>query len=121
MPSDRKYLNQGTHAYAHIGRMVQQEMEAQKISGAEMARRMGVTGPTMAAYLKRPSIQAGILWKLGLALEYNFFAEMAQQFPAEMSKKVTAPLQLKLDEKDLRIADLEKEIAIYKNVISGFK
>lgn len=116
-----KYHDQGKNPHAHIGEMVRKQMLLQHFSISEMARRMDVTPSVMGVYLKRSSIQFGILWKLGLALGYNFLADLAMQFPVEFSNKNATEMQNLIKEKEVRIADLEKEISIYKNILSGFK
>lgn len=116
-----KYLNQTNNQHKHIGGMITAQLKAQRLSAASMARALNVNAPVFAGYLKRSSVQAGILWNLGLAMNYNFFAELAYDFPADLSVNIKAPLQALLDEKDERIAALEKEIEIYKSVITGFK
>lgn len=121
MVSPRKYLAQGTHQYPHIGDLVRKRMELQHLTIAEMARRLNVADTGFAAYLKRPSIQYGILWKIGLAMEYNFFGDIAMQFPVEYTDKNAGAMQAFIKEKDERIKDLEKEISIYKDIISGFR
>ncbi len=69
---------------------------------------MGISDTGVSAYCQRPSIQTAILWKAGLALKHNIFADLAAVFP--YPPDAVNPLQK-------RVEDLERELAIYKSIV----
>ena len=111
----KKYLIQGASPYPHIGRLIEKKMNEKKINNTQMAKRMGVNSTTIAGYFEQPSVQMGILWKIGIALDHNFFGDLVSHFPVKMNDDVA--LQQALKEKDDEILDLKKEIAIYKGIL----
>ncbi len=64
----------------HIGELVQQVMKQQHYSGAALACQLQVSTTTIMHALRRPSLHAAVLWKIGQALNYNFFALLATEF-----------------------------------------
>ncbi len=106
MFNGRKYLEKSEHPHPHIGNLVRNIMTEKRISKAEVARKLNVTPSVVNEYLKNPSLQFGILWKLCIALNYDFLSELKKYYPPSLP----TPEQEK-------IADLEKEIAIYKSAL----
>lgn len=92
-------------------------MLSKRISQAELARRMQVTSSSMAQYFQQSSLQFGILWNLGIALEYDFFTELSNHYPANIPFNEKSKLVVELKQKTERIIDLEKEINIYKSAL----
>jgi hypothetical protein len=111
----RKYLIQGAAPYPHVGRLIEKKVNEKKITYTEVAKRMGVNSTTVKAYFEQPSVQLGILWKIGVALDHNFFGDLVSDFPVKLNDDVA--LQQALKEKDDEILDLKKEIAIYKGIL----
>lgn len=113
-----KYLQTKEHPYPHIGNMLSTILERRRLPKAWLARQLDVTGPGVLRYTEHPSIQVGILWKAGIALEHNFFEELSEQFPyrnvaqEDASKESEEIAALKS-----HISDLEKELAIYKEIV----
>ena len=103
---NQKYL-EPSQPYPHIGQMMAKRMAEARISQADVARRLNINPSAVARYAGQESVQVGIVWKMGLALGHNFFAELSDAFP----------LQPPTTEVEARIAELEKELAIYKNIV----
>ena len=95
----------------HIGELVQQVMKQQHYSGAALARQLQVSTTAIIHALRRPSLHAALLWKIGQALNYNFFATLATEFPV-----ATGPSSL---EQSLlqELEALRQENEVYKKVV----
>lgn len=84
MDDKKKFHNQGAFPYPHIGRMIAKQMTLRNVTKAELARRLGVTSGVIYPYLKQESVQFGILWKIGIAINHNFFADLVPYLPKDM-------------------------------------
>ncbi len=113
----RTYLRKSSNPYPHIGQLVKKVIEDKKLSQAEVARRMAVSPNSLTNYLRQPSLQFGILWNLGIALEYDFLTELTDYYPPGLLLNKNSKLIAGLDEKTKLIADLQKEIGIYKKAL----
>lgn len=107
MAKSRKYLDKMEYPHPHLGNLVAKVLKKQRISQAEVARRMDISPSTLGSYLRQQSIQFGILWKISIALKYDFLSELKAYYPPTMPSPNN-------DAERERIKDLEKEIAIYR-------
>ena len=128
MDTPRKYLTSVDTPYPHMGKLISKHIKQAGINKAAVARKLSISSGTMSRYGKNKSVQAGILWNVGMAIKHNFFAELGTLMPipfvnTEFEKSI-AELQQQLVEKDVqikekddRIKELEKELSIYKNIV----
>lgn len=110
----RKYQEKSASPHPHIGALVRKVMISKGVSQAELARRLQVTSSSMSQYLENSSLQFGILWNLGIALEHDFLTELCNHYPTAITPNEKSKLIIELNEKTEKIIDLEKEIQIYK-------
>lgn len=113
----KKYKIQGEFPHVHIGALIKKILKTKGLSHSEVARRIGVKPTTFHAYLFRQSVQVGVLWKISLAINYNIFADLMNDLPESVYKINSTKYDLKQSDKDNEIADLKKEIEIYKNLL----
>jgi len=113
----RKYQEKSVSPHPHIGALVRKAMVNKGVSQAELARRMQVTSSSLAQYFQNSSLQFGILWNLGIALEHDFLTELSNYYPVNISFNEKSKLVSELKEKTDKITDLEKEIKIYKSAL----
>jgi transcriptional regulator with XRE-family HTH domain len=118
MNNSKKYKIQGTSPHPHIGKLIQKKLHEKKLTYAEVARRIGVNPQVFQAYLPQASLQFGVLWKIGIAIEYNFFADLMSYLPPTTLNSGNSAFQQKIKEQNNEIADLKKEIEIYKNILN---
>jgi plasmid maintenance system antidote protein VapI len=89
-----------------VGKMVRQRMFDKGINKARLARRMERAGQTIKQMIYRPTLQASVMWELSLALNHNFFADLAQQLDAatdgQLDKQETELEQLKAEYQRLK-------------------
>ncbi len=113
----RKYLEKSKNPHPHIGHMILKFLFEKKITQADLARRLNVSPSTMASYFRQPSIQFGILWNIGIALDHDFLTELTNYYPSDFIFNAKSKLVEELRNKTQQLADLEKEIAIYKKAL----
>ncbi|MFA6059207.1 MAG: hypothetical protein WC756_13470 [Taibaiella sp.] len=124
----RKYLTPVEAPYPHIGKLISKHIKLAGTNKAEVARKLSVSSGTVGSYGKNKSVQVGILWNVGMAIKHNFFAEIGTLMPipfvnteleksiSEFKQQLAAKDEL-IKGKDEQIKDLEKELAIYKNIV----
>ncbi len=119
MPSSKKFRQQDEQArYPHIGNLIKKELVRQNVDFAELAGKLQIhrTGP--GQYVKQMSVQVGVLWKIGLALNHNFFAKLAASFPVaavnEAHEAEVAALKKELEE-------VKIQMELYKDIVKGSK
>lgn len=117
MSDSKKYKIQGASPYPHIGNLIRQKIKDRHLTFAEVSRRIGVNAPVLHQYAKQESVQVGILWKIGIAINYNFFADLMAYLPQSLLTNSNANLETSSKELN-EIADLKKEIEIYKNLLT---
>ena len=105
MERNQKYHNQENPA-PHSGEILATYFKEKRIRKSALARVMNRRPDTIYGFEKNGSIQTAILWELCQALQYNFFADMAAQLPADFATKSASSEQTDI------IAQLEQEISI---------
>ena len=108
MSTDKKYNHQINTA-PNTGELFKTYFKQKRIRKAALARFLNRSVNTLSTYIKNDTIQTAVLWELCHALKHNFFADIAAQLPSTYTSNVSID-----DSKDLRIAQLENELAISK-------
>jgi hypothetical protein len=89
----------------HIGRMINAQQKAQRVTHAVLARRIGRNQSIIKRYFGNSSLQTYLVWELSLALNHNFFADLAQQLNAategQLDKQESELEQLKAEYQSL--------------------
>lgn len=106
MVTTHTYLKPGAEPYPHIGELIRKKLRELHVSSPEAARRLGVTASTVRAYYRQPSVQFGIIWKLSIALNYDFLVDLISSYPPGFPVKSND-----------KLAELEKELEIYKGLL----
>jgi transcriptional regulator with XRE-family HTH domain len=94
----------------HAGNLLYKIMLEKRVSQAALARGLNVSDTGVLRYLQQPSLHAAILWKEGKILNHNFFEELSALHPVKKSNA----------EKEQELADLKKELEIYKRIVEGW-
>lgn len=139
MSTIRKYLTPFENPYPHMGQLLAKRIKLAGFSDAEIARKLSLSANTVSAYSSSKSVQAGILWNIGIAIKHNFFAEIGKSMPVPFkdpdAEKLLQDFQQQLAAKEeqvserdkeiseqaRKISDLEKELAIYKSIVMSGK
>jgi len=64
----------------HVGLLVRKRMFESGINKARLARRVNRNSTVVKRTLESSSMQAYLIWELSVALNHNFFADLAAQF-----------------------------------------
>ena len=125
MPTLSTMLKAGDGSMPHIGRFLSEKLDQSNLLQADLARKMNITSIGVSRYFKQPTIHVAILWNASTILKHNLFADLAALHPVGLTTKKEEKLQEKIDQdmavKDQQIADLQKELAIYKEIVLGRK
>lgn len=117
MDNSKKYKKQGASPYPHIGNLIRKKIKEKHLTYAEVSRRIGVNASVLQVYFKQESVQLGVLWNIGVAIEYNFFADLMEYLPQKALENNLSRFQISLKERENEIVDLKKEIEIYKSIL----
>ena len=101
----------------HMGTFIKSKIDEQKISYAEVCRRLNITQPTINGYFIQETIQTKTIWKLSHAIGYNLFTDLIRLLPEELQNSNKTSFQETILTQQQEIADLKKEIAIYKEIL----
>lgn len=107
-----------TNKLPHLGTFIKNKIDEQKISYAEVCRRINVKQPTINGYFFQESLQTKIIWKLSHALQYNLFADIISFLPENIQNSNTINSQKIIFAQQEEIKDLKKEIAIYREILN---
>lgn len=77
-------------------------MFEQGINKARLSRKLGRNGSTVKGIIYRSSMQCYLLWELSVALNHNFFADLAQQ--------LNAATEGKLEQQQTELQQLKQEL-----------
>lgn len=90
----------------NVGRLVTTEQKRQRLTHAILARRMSRDQSSVKSMLSHTSIQTYLVWELSVALNHNFFADLAQQLNAategKLEQQTTELQQLKQEHEKLK-------------------
>lgn len=121
MSSPRKYLTSPDVPYPHMGALLAKRIREKGFRNIDLVNKLQVHNAAITQYIKNPSLQAGILWNIGTVIKHNFFAELGTLMPVPFIhtqlENTISELQQQLTLKDVQIKELEKELAIYKNIV----
>jgi len=67
----------------NITEIIKREMQKRHLNSTELSRKMGLHQTTVHGMLSRESIKVERLAELCKLMQYNFFRELAEQFPYE--------------------------------------
>ncbi len=92
----------------HIGALIARERQKKGVNSLKLSRKLGYKSPSSIPKIENnQSVQLEVLWNIGIELQHNFFEDLSLAFPVRPSDT----------ELELRIKELEKELAIYKEIV----
>lgn len=102
----------------HMGTFIKKKINEQKISYAEVSRRLNVHQSCITSYFEQQTLQTRIIWKISQAIGYNLFTDLIQLMPEELQNSNKTSFQQTILDKQQEIDDLKKELAIYKEILT---
>jgi hypothetical protein len=106
----------------HLGGLINKKIYEKRHTRLSVGKLLGKHQMTVKGYTQEPSVQARILWDLSKALNYDFFEHLSNSLDLN-NKKIGAPTSEVLTKSqqiqhlESKVADLEKELAIYKEIL----
>lgn len=99
----------------HIGSIVKTNVENSKYRHSELGRMLQISPISISRYMQQKSLQCYTVWNLSKALQVNMFDTIGNELG------IQTPITINTNEVLLqqRIVDLEKELAIYKEIVMG--
>jgi hypothetical protein len=119
MPSLDKMSQVSGMSMPHTGEMIGAVLQERHVSDAQLSRLLDVPASAVGRYHQQHTIHAALLWKIGLVLEHNFFADLAAAFPKAGVSVGDREKDLEAQVADLQrqLADAQKENAVYLKVL----
>ena len=106
-----------TNELPHMGTFIKNKIDSQNYSYAEIARKMNIHQSTINGYFIQQTLQTKTIWKLSHAIGYNLFTDLIRLLPQELQSSNKTSFQDTILTQQQEIADLKKEIAIYKEIL----
>jgi transcriptional regulator with XRE-family HTH domain len=101
----------------HIGQMLKQYVDDNRLSQAAWARRANVNADTVAKYLKQPTMRVDTLMAVCEQLEYNFLRDIANALPPQLPPQAPVDQGAELDALKAENEKLKIEIAALERAI----
>ena len=115
--NEMKTNSNSANKLPHMGSFIKRKIDEQKISYAEVSKRLNIKPPTINGYFYQETLQTRIIWKLSQAIGYNLFNDLTLLLPEEVQNSNKNSYQESILEQQKEIEDLKKEIAIYKEIL----
>jgi hypothetical protein len=106
-------LKQISSEMPNIGLIVKAEIEKSGFNKSEIGRLLKISSIGVSRYTTEKSLQCYILWNLSKIFKVNLFAPIVEALDLP-NPSTTKNNELLLQQ---RIVDLEKELAIYKEIV----
>jgi transcriptional regulator with XRE-family HTH domain len=99
----------------NIGSILKENLDKSRYRPSELGRMLHISPISISRYTQQKSLQCYTLWNLSKVLNVNLFE------PIVNALAITSPTNVNQTELLLqqRIIDLEKELAIYKEIVRG--
>jgi hypothetical protein len=97
--------------------MIEHKTREKVVRTSEVATRIGVSPIGYTRYFERESLQFSAIWKICIALKYNFLADLMDYLPEEVLHNSQSSCKEKIEAQANEIIDLKKEIEIYKGIL----
>jgi transcriptional regulator with XRE-family HTH domain len=99
----------------HIGSIVKENIEKSRFNQAAIGRLLNISAVGVSRYTAEKSLQCYILWNLSKVFQVNLFEPIGEAL-ALPKQNVISQNELLLQQ---RVIDLEKELAIYKEIVKA--
>lgn len=106
-------LKQISTEMPHIGSIVKENLDKSKYNQSEIGLFLQISSIGVGRYTKEKSLQCYIIWNLSKVFKVNMFETIGKALDLPITQNIS-PNELMLQQ---RVTDLEKELAIYKEII----
>ncbi len=105
----------------HLGEFVRNLTYKKGHTASSLSNILGKHHNTVTGYSTEPSLHARILWDISLALNYDIFEYLSNSLNLSSEKnegnEEAKTKQQKIEELELLVKDLQKEVNIYKDLL----
>ncbi len=112
----RKYLKKRENDPPALGNYIHWHFQENNIKKREVSRFLEVLPSTLNQYLKQPSFQMAILWRISIAVKHNFFMELGERLKIPYETAKEKELAKQLLEKEIEIDNLKTQLSVYKQI-----
>ncbi|REG94169.1 transcriptional regulator [Flavobacterium aquicola] len=113
----REYKKDLGNRYPLIGNFIHYHIYHNKIKKADVSRALHILPSGLNEYFKKDSLQFAILWKLSMALEHNFIAQLGEYLPYRFETIKEKELKKELAEKEAIIHKMEIQMETMKEMM----
>ena len=117
MPIIKKFTQTKADDPTPIGNLVHWFIKEKHIKKKDVAESLGVSGITLNSYFKQKSLQTVILWRIGKAINYNFFGFLAERMNIPYETQYEKDLKAQLENLQRENRDLKKENDLMKDIL----
>ena len=117
MPIIKKFTQTKADDPTPIGNLVHWFIKEKHIKKKDVAESLGVSGITLNSYFKQKSLQTAILWRIGKAINYNFFAFLAERMNIPYETQCEKELKTQLETLQQENRDLKRENDLMKDIL----
>lgn len=83
-----------------------------------LAKQLDVTAGVVYDYLKKPSLQLSIVWRISNILGYNLLMHLGEQLPVAYTTQKEQDLQTKVDALETELEKLRGENQLLRDLIT---
>jgi transcriptional regulator with XRE-family HTH domain len=94
----------------HNGQLLKRIMDERRFTQSQLAHQLGTQNVTIFRLLEKESITSQYFWRVSKAMDINLLSVLAQLHP------VNTPTAKEV-ELEKQVLDLQKEVAIYKELL----
>lgn len=102
----------------HTGKLISECIKSNDIRTVVVSRKHGIALSSLHRFSKSSHLLSSNLWKLCYALEYNFFADIAEMLPDSFKKSSINPKDLEIQRLQKENEDLKIQITLLKELLS---
>lgn len=117
MQLKKKFTTPKTNDPTPIGNLVHWYIKQTATKKKEVAQQLDISPITLNNYFKQNSLQTIILWRIGKAIHYNFFAHLGEKINIPYETTAENELKLKITSLEQQIYDLQKENQLLKEIV----
>lgn len=93
----------------HVGAMLKRALHTKRVTHAVLGRRLGRNQSMIKDLVARSSLQTYLVWELSVALNHNFFSDLAQQLNTATNGSLSAAEGSELDQLKQEYQRLKEE------------
>lgn len=99
-----------------LGNFINWHFQENNIKKKKVSDFLGILPTTLNQYFKQSSFQFAILWRISLAVQYNFLMALGERLNIAYETKAEKALKIALAEKQSQLENLEIQLQVFKQI-----